>query len=154
MRNKKPPRDALSTKVELANSRALIVDDNATNREILHYQLLAWKIQNASASSGEEALRLLRNAASQGLPFDLAILDMQMPAMDGLMLARNIKSEPTIADAKLIMLTSLGEQMEPNELRAVGIDACLAKPAKQSMLFDCIADSLGAHRVSDAGDKK
>ncbi len=145
-------REVLSTKVELANSRALIVDDNATNREILHYQLLAWKIENASASSGEEALRLLRNAASQGLPFDLAILDMQMPAMDGLMLARNIKSEPTIADAKLIMLTSLGEQMEPNELRAVGIDACLAKPAKQSMLFDCIADSLGARRASDAQD--
>src|SRR5215469_15802073 len=135
--------DVLSTKIDVAHSRALIVDDNATNREILHYQLLAWKIQNASASSGMEALHMLRQAAAEGAPFDLAILDMQMPVMDGVMLARSIKSEPSIADAKLIMLTSLGEQLETNELRSVGINACLSKPAKQSCLFNCIADALG-----------
>ena len=143
------PREALPTKIELANSRALIVDDNATNREILHYQLLAWKIRNAAASSGEEALRMLREAASGGSPFDLAILDMQMPAMDGLMLAQHIKAEPAIADAKLIMLTSLAEQLETDHLRAVGINACLTKPAKQSCLFDCIAEALGARRAPD-----
>jgi CheY-like chemotaxis protein/HPt (histidine-containing phosphotransfer) domain-containing protein len=124
------------------------VDDNATNREILHYQLLAWKIQNTSTSGGAEALRILREAAAAGAPFDLVILDMQMPVMDGVMLARAIKSEPAIAGTKLIMLSSLGEQLEPEELRSVGINACLVKPAKQSCLFDCIADALGAERAA------
>jgi CheY-like chemotaxis protein/HPt (histidine-containing phosphotransfer) domain-containing protein len=132
----------------------LIVDDNATNREILHYQLLAWKIQNASAASGMEALQMLRQAAAEGSPFDLAILDMQMPVMDGVMLARSIKSEPSIADAKLIMLTSLGEQLETEELRSVGINACLSKPAKQSCLFNCIADALGTARYTVADNNE
>ena len=144
----KKSSDVLSTKIEVANTRALIVDDNATNREILHYQLLAWKIQNASASSGMEALQMLREAASGGSPFDLVILDMQMPVMDGVMLARAIKSEPTIANAKMIMLTSLGEQMESEQLQEVGINACLSKPAKQSCLFDCINDALGTTHVT------
>ena len=147
-------RDALSAKIDVANSRALIVDDNATNREILHYQLLAWKIQNASAASGMEALQMLRQAAAEGSPFDLAILDMQMPVMDGVMLARSIKSEPSISDAKLIMLTSLGEQLETEELRSVGINACLSKPAKQSCLFNCIADALGTARYTVADNNE
>ena len=139
-------QDALRTSLDLTGSRALIVDDNATNREILHYQLLAWKIQNASTSGGVEALEALREAATAGQPFDLVILDMQMPVMDGIMLARAIKSEPAIANTKLIMLSSLGEQLEQEELRSVGINACLVKPAKQSCLFNCIADALGGAR--------
>jgi two-component system, sensor histidine kinase and response regulator len=138
--------ETLRSTIEIAGSRALIVDDNATNREILHYQLLAWKIQNTSTSGGAEALTMLREAASAGAPYNLVILDMQMPVMDGVMLARAIKSEPAIANIKLIMLSSLGEQLEQNELRAVGINACLVKPAKQSCLFNCIADALGAQR--------
>jgi CheY-like chemotaxis protein/HPt (histidine-containing phosphotransfer) domain-containing protein len=143
-------QDALRATLDLADSRALIVDDNATNREILHYQLLAWKIQNTSTSSGAEALQALREAAAAGKPFDLVILDMQMPVMDGVMLARAIKSEPAIANTKLIMLSSLGEQLEQEELRSVGINACLVKPAKQSCLFDCIADALGAEGSGSA----
>ncbi len=145
-------QDALRTTIDIAGSRALIVDDNATNREILHYQLLAWKIQNASTSGGAEALTMLREAASAGAPYNLVILDMQMPVMDGVMLARAIKSEPAIANIKLIMLSSLGEQLEQDELRSVGINACLVKPAKQSCLFNCIADALGVqHAPISAG---
>jgi CheY-like chemotaxis protein/HPt (histidine-containing phosphotransfer) domain-containing protein len=132
--------------IDLADSRALIVDDNATNREILHYQLLAWKIRNSSTSGGAEALQMLREAAAAGSPYNLVILDMQMPVMDGVMLARAIKAEPAISGAKLIMLSSLGEQLEQEQLRGVGINACLVKPAKQSCLFDCIAEALGAPR--------
>jgi len=145
-------QNALRTTIELADSRALIVDDNATNREILHYQLLAWKIQNASSSSGAEALKMLREAAAAKAPYDLVILDMQMPVMDGIMLARAIKAEPAIAGAKLIMLSSLGEQLEQDQLRVAGINACLVKPAKQSCLFNCIADALGAERPAAAAN--
>jgi len=138
--------------IEIAGSRALIVDDNATNREILHYQLLAWKIQNASTSGGAEALTLLREAVSAGAPYNLVILDMQMPVMDGVMLARAIKADPALAHTKLIMLSSMSEQLEQDELRAVGINACLVKPAKQSCLFNCIADALGAKRAPTSGN--
>jgi signal transduction histidine kinase/PleD family two-component response regulator/HPt (histidine-containing phosphotransfer) domain-containing protein len=145
-------QETLRTTIEIAGSRALIVDDNATNREILHYQLLAWKIQNASTSGGDEALKMLRDAAIAGAPYNLVILDMQMPVMDGVMLARAIKAEPAIAKTKLIMLSSLGEQLEQEELRSVGINACLVKPAKQSCLFNCIADALGAEHSKAASD--
>src|SRR6185312_12690910 len=94
--------EVLRTTSEIAGSRALIVDDNATNREILDYQLLAWKIQNDSSSGGEEALKMLREAAAARRPYNLVILDMQMPVMDGVMLARAIKAEPSFANTRLI----------------------------------------------------
>ena len=86
----------------------LVVDDNATNRQILRHQLFAWKMQKGSAATGHEALDLLRAAASDGKPYDLALLDMQMPEMDGMTLARAIKADPAIAATRLIILTSMG----------------------------------------------
>jgi signal transduction histidine kinase/PleD family two-component response regulator/HPt (histidine-containing phosphotransfer) domain-containing protein len=133
--------------IDLTQAKVLIVDDNATNREVLHYQLLAWKIQQGSAGSGPEALRMLQEAASANTPYDLAILDMEMPDMDGMMLARAIKADRMIASTKLIMLTSLGEQLELKDLKAGGIRRCLVKPAKQSLLFECITEALGATDV-------
>ncbi len=93
---------------DLRNLRVLIVDDNATNREILHHQVLAWGMRNGSAASGPQALSMLRSAMARGQPYDLAILDMYMPDMDGLALARTIKAEAAIAAVRLVMLTSAG----------------------------------------------
>jgi two-component system, sensor histidine kinase and response regulator len=128
----------------LENARVLVVDDNATNRRILDQQLEGWKLPHRVAASGTEALRLLRLAAASGEPYTFALLDMQMPEMDGLTLARAIKAEPAIAGTRLVLLTSLGRILNNDEQRAVGIDACLAKPAKQSKLFDTLAEI--AHR--------
>jgi PAS domain S-box-containing protein len=128
-------------KLELANLRVLIVDDNATNREILEHQTRAWKIRSGSAGSATEALQMLREAVLD--PFDLAILDMQMPEMDGLALARAIHRDPAIAGTRLVMLTSLGQKLEQTELTAAGVAACLTKPVRQSMLFDCLASATG-----------
>ena len=94
---------------DLAGRRVLVVDDNATNRQILARQLGSWGIAVTTAASGPVALELLRAAASAGQPFDLAILDMQMPEMDGPMLARAIRAEPAIASVPLALLTSLGQ---------------------------------------------
>jgi signal transduction histidine kinase/PleD family two-component response regulator len=127
---------------DLGKFRVLIVDDNATNREILRLQLQGWKMQCASACGGEEALRMLTEAASKGHPFDLALLDMQMPEMDGLALARAIKADPAISGARLIMLTSLG-QLPGGELQALGIDSHLVKPIKQTHLFNCMTEVMG-----------
>ncbi len=125
---------------DLYNLRVLVVDDNATNRQILRHQIFAWKMQKGSAAGGYEALNVLRSAAAAGAPYDIALLDMQMPEMDGLTLARAIKADPQIAATRLIILTSLGHILSPEELRAVGIDAYLIKPVKQSRLFDALIE--------------
>ncbi len=128
---------------DLFNLRVLVVDDNATNRQILRHQIFAWKMQKGSASSGREALDILQNAVANGKPYDLALLDMQMPEMDGLTLARAIKANSAIAKTRLIILTSLGQRPAAGELAAAGIDAYLVKPVKQSRLFDCLVNVIG-----------
>jgi PAS domain S-box-containing protein len=139
-----PPRPAPSIYFrDLFDLRVLVVDDNATNRQILRHQLYAWKMQKGSASDGFEALELLRAAAKEGRPYELALLDMQMPEMDGMTLAKSIKADPAIASTRLIILTSMGHMQTPEELKAAGVDAFLVKPVKQSRLFDCLISVLG-----------
>jgi signal transduction histidine kinase/CheY-like chemotaxis protein len=128
---------------DLFDLRVLVVDDNATNRQILRHQLFAWKMQKGSAANGFEALDLLRSAVADGKPYDLALLDMQMPEMDGMTLARAIKADPSIASTRLIILTSMGYMHSQPELKAAGVDAYLVKPVKQSRLFDCLVNVLG-----------
>src|SRR5205823_2218596 len=82
---------ALPAKANLTAVRVLVVDDNETNRKIIHHQIMSWGMRNGAAGGGIEALLLLRRAAAAGDPYDIAILDMQMPEMDGLTLARAIK---------------------------------------------------------------
>jgi two-component system sensor histidine kinase/response regulator len=127
---------------DLCDVRVLVVDDNAINREILCHQTSAWKMQARSASSGEEALQLLQSAAVAGNPFDVALLDVQMPAMDGIMLARAIRADPVISGTRLIVLTSLGKALSPAEMKELGLDAYLVKPVKQARLFDCLLGSV------------
>ena len=132
---------------DLTDLRVLVVDDNATNRQILRHQIVAWKMQKGSAAGGHEALELLRAAVVAGTPYDIALLDMQMPEMDGLTLARAIKADPAIAETRLIILTSLGHMFSNEELDAAGIDAYLVKPIKQSRLFDSLVDAMGKGRA-------
>jgi two-component system sensor histidine kinase/response regulator len=129
---------------ELANLHMLIVDDNATNREILDHYAKFWKMRSNAAENGEMALQMLRNAAAHD-PYDLAILDMQMPNIDGLMLAKAIKDDPAVAQTKLVMLTSLGNHLDGAEMKAAGIEACVLKPVKQARLFDRLAQVMAGH---------
>jgi two-component system, sensor histidine kinase and response regulator len=138
---------------DLSDLRVLAVDDNATNRRILFHQLGAWQMQAGGAASGQEALGRLRTAAEAGQPYDLALLDLQMPEMDGLTLARAIKADPALADTRLIMLTSFGQAFSPAELKAAGIEAYLVKPVKQSRLFDCLASAIGKPVAENAALK-
>jgi PAS domain S-box-containing protein len=123
--------------------RVLVVDDNATNRQILRHQLTVWKMLPSSAASGREALKMLRTAAMEALPYDLALLDVQMPEMDGFTLAQSIKADPAIASTRLVVLTSMGQALSAQELRNAGIAAYLVKPVKQSHLFDCLTNAIG-----------
>jgi two-component system sensor histidine kinase/response regulator len=123
--------------------RVLVVDDNATARQVLRHQIFAWKLQKGSAASGYEALEVLRTAAAEGRPYDIALLDLQMPEMDGFTLARAIKKDPAIAGTKLIGLTSKGHTHAAKEAASAGIEATLAKPVKQSRLLDCLVGIIG-----------
>ncbi len=134
--------------------RVLVVDDNATSRQILRHQIFAWKLQKGSAASGYEALETLRAAAAEGRPYDLALLDIEMPQMDGLTLARAIKAEPAIAATRLIALTPLGHAPAESKLQAAGIEAALSKPVKQSRLFDCIVSVIGKEKATHLGAPK
>src|SRR4029078_2554175 len=122
--------------------RALIVDDSETNRRIIRHNLDALRIVSAEASDAEQPLTMLRDAARRLEPFDVAIVDMVMPHTDGLALSRLIKADPAIAGTGLVLLTSLAGRLDLSLMQAIGIEACLTKPAKQSALFDAIAEAL------------
>ena len=127
----------------LRGRRALIVDDNATNREILEHQLAAWAMHSASAASGAAALSLLRAAAARGAPYDIALLDMMMPGMDGAELAAAIRQDAALAATHLLMLTSGGTCSDAPGTRALDIERCLSKPVRQSELYDALALLVG-----------
>ena len=128
----------------LANRRVLLVDDHTITRQFLHQQILAFRMRSETATTGGEALACLRNAAREGDPFALAIVELEMPNMDVMALAREIKSDPGIAAVRLISLASFGKGIDSVELRSAGFADCCFKPVRQSTLFDCLASAMGA----------
>jgi len=119
--------------------RVLIVDDNSTNRRLLRMLLTSWGSRYEECDSGASALEEMRAAQRAGRSYSLALVDYQMPEMDGEELARLVKADPTIADTPLIMLSSIAGMSEIAQMEAAGFAACLSKPIKQSQLFDCIS---------------
>ncbi|MDQ1583189.1 MAG: two-component system, sensor histidine kinase and response regulator, partial [Microbacteriaceae bacterium] len=119
----------------LAGQHVLIVDDNATNRLVLESQLGSWKMIPESEADGASALRAAREADAAGRPFDIAVLDMSMPGMDGLQLARTMSADENLRSIALIMLTSKPE-MDPAELAVAGVRQWLMKPVRSSELFE------------------
>ena len=132
----------------LRGVRVLCVDDNATNRTILTQQLLAWGMQAESVTDGPMVLAYLRDAREQGKPCSLAILDMQMPGIDGLELARRIKADPELAGVRLVLLSSVGRRGQGKEAQHAGVAAYLTKPVRQSQLLDCLATVMGSVATS------
>lgn len=128
----------------ISGLRALVVDDNETNRRILAEQLSYWEIENAETADGPRAIEELRKAADRRTPYDLALLDLRMPGMDGMELARRIKADPETSSTKLLLLTSMGRRGDASEARRAGIDAYLTKPVRQSELHDVLATLVGA----------
>jgi len=141
---KQSPAETPANAPDFANVQVLVVDDNATNRQVVQEHLKAWRMSYQSVASGSEAIAVLRSAAELGTPYHLAILDMLMPGMDGLELARAIKSSPTLVNTRLILLTSLHRRVETDVLVQAGIDDHLMKPVRQSRLFDAIARIVGS----------
>ena len=127
--------------------RALIVDNNPTYREVLRHQLAVWNIVTGSVGSAAHALQMLRGASPGVDTFDLAILDLQLPDMSGLDLARAVKSDPAIRDVHLILMSPLTYESDSTQLSEMGIEYHLTKPVRQSQLFDCIIHTVGDAKI-------
>jgi signal transduction histidine kinase/DNA-binding response OmpR family regulator len=126
---------------KLDGLRVLIVDDNATNRTILIHQTASWKMIPSEAEDGDRALEVLR-AATQHEPYDIVLMDMHMPGIDGFELARTIKADPSIAAVPLVLMPSFGQRGDEQIAREIGISAYLTKPVRESQLFDCLVTVL------------
>ena len=126
----------------------LVVDDNATNREVLMAQIRAWGVRVEETPDGPTALLALYRARDAGDPFQAAILDMQMPGMDGAALARAIKADETLKDIRLVLMTSLGLRGDARRMKEIGFAACLTKPARQSDIFDSLCAVLNDSPVA------
>ncbi len=123
----------------LAGRRLMIVDDNGTNRRILTRQAESWGMLPRAAASASEALQWI----VQGDPFDIAILDMQMPEMDGLQLAAEIRNYRSPQSLQLVMLTSMGQRDEGDDMDRTNFEAFLHKPIKPALLFETLLSVVG-----------
>jgi PAS domain S-box-containing protein len=128
----------------LNGQRILIVDDNATNRKVLMGQLMLCGTEPVCAGSADEALVLMRQAASAERPFEAALLDHQMPGWDGADLSRMINADPQLRGTRLILLTSSGQRGDGNHFADLGFAAYLLKPVTQRDLTTCLSIVLSA----------
>jgi len=124
----------------LSGMNMLIVDDNKTNRTILESMLRSWKINFESVDSGEVCLQTIKQP---GKKFNVILLDMMMPNMNGIEVAETIKSDSNLKDLTIIMLTSLTQANIQEESKKSGISVCLHKPIKKSLLLDTIMSTVG-----------
>lgn len=134
----------MSPRSDLRGLRVLIVDDNRTNRVILHRQVNSWGMRDGTAEDGFQALDMMHAAETSGDPYEVAVLDMQMPGMDGLELARRIKDDPKLSSARLVTLTSMGQRGDAALAKEAGISAYLTKPVRQSELYNCLLTVMGS----------
>jgi signal transduction histidine kinase/DNA-binding response OmpR family regulator len=137
----------------LDDVRVLVVDDNATNRQILETTLSYWRMKSSSAAGAEDAIRLLKNAQSAGTPFGLMVVDCQMPDIDGFMLVERVQALPELDGLITVMLTSGGQRGDAVRCKELSIPAYLIKPVLQSDLLEALLYVLGS-REGVAGPAK
>src|SRR5690606_36983075 len=121
---------------------ALIVDDNATNLTVMVHLCVAWNLRHRTASSVKQALVELRQAAEDGIPFDLVVTDHHMPDRDGLDLAKAINEEHALRRPALVLLTSRGEKLPHAQLESHRFAACELKPIHAKSLRETLGRVL------------
>jgi signal transduction histidine kinase/DNA-binding response OmpR family regulator len=128
---------------DLAGRRILVVDDNSTNLRVLELQLEDLGCRVTIADNSVAGLAALRTSAAAGQPFDAAIIDLLMPEIDGLSMARHIRDDSRLAATPLMMLTSLTSRGDARLSREAGFDAYLTKPVKKSLLASGLRTLIG-----------
>ena len=141
-----------SDMTSLHGIRVLVVDDNQTNREILKLQLQNWQIDAVCVEDGQQALAHMNQSVAENKIFQLVILDMHMPKMDGLQLASRIHAHPDFRKTRMMMLTSTYSNASQLERQNTGILRCVNKPVRQKELLDIIIDVMGRDLDKEAID--
>ena len=141
------PCDVAVVPEDIQGARILVIDDNATNRLVMRELLCSWGCRFAEAVDGTQALDELHRAIAEGDPFRIALVDMQMPGMDGRTLGQKIKADPGLAETLLVMLTSVGQRGDAARFQEAGFSAYMTKPVRVSQLYDCLATVLGVASV-------
>ncbi len=127
----------------LHDQKILVVDDNATSRQLLDEVFNAWRVEHVLAEDGEEALQTLRDAVAQNAPFSIALLDMQMPGMDGRQLSELIQKDRQLTTTRLVLLASQGRRGDAKKMQQVGFAGYLSKPINQSELYNILLQMAG-----------
>jgi len=138
---------AASSGTTLTGYRVVVVDDNATNRQILLHQLASWGADVEAAEDGPSGLAVMQRAAADGQAFDLGILDMMMPGMTGIELARAIRADAQTADVELVLLTSVGSALSAADEQSVGMATRLTKPTRKAELRRVVEEILCGTRA-------
>jgi signal transduction histidine kinase/CheY-like chemotaxis protein len=141
------PRAILPTG-DLEGRRVLIVDDNESNRMILHHLVTGWGMIDDLAEDASAALKRITEAAARGLSYDLAIVDVMMPEKDGLQLAREFQQHPAGAGIRIVVMTSLLQRGHAEQARQAGAMGYLPKPVRHDQLRECLRTVLGIERVA------
>jgi CheY-like chemotaxis protein len=138
---------------DLRGLRAMIVVDDPINRRVLHQQITSWGMRNGSFASPEGVVGALRSACEAGEPYHFALVDYQMPEVDGGTLATAIKREPALEGTVVIMLTPAGHWDEIRRELGGSVDACLVKPVRQSQLWNTLATAWAKRRGAVLPDR-
>jgi two-component system sensor histidine kinase/response regulator len=145
-RPSRAPAATVAVPEDLRGLRVLIVDDSRPQREILSRYVQAWGLRDNSVNGVAEALTALRQAVAEGDPYDLAIVDLMMPEVDGFDLAREIERDPSLSTTRLILATAFDERSRGEEALQLGFSAYLLKPVKQSQLLAALGRASAQHR--------
>ncbi len=137
----------------LVNRRILVVDDNETNRQLLLQQLKLWEVSADAVDGASSAEAALRRGLEEQRPYELAVLDLQMPEVDGMMLARRISRDPVLKGTRMVMLSSSHERPDSNTLRDCGLLSFMLKPVKRAQLHQCLVEALAAPMAGDEVDR-
>jgi CheY-like chemotaxis protein len=150
----RPTTDAQSAApFTVAVRRALVVDDNDTNRKVMRHQLNYRNIANETVSSAPAALAALRHASLEGAPYDLVLLDYHMPEVDGLALAKAIRAHADLPQPKMILVTSLGDKLTPEQMKSYQLSGCILKPIKPATLFHAIGVAMTTRPAEPVGPR-
>jgi len=136
-------------KAQLKGMRALVVDDNLTNRCILERMLTGWGMKPTLADGGEQALQILAEALKAQQPFPLVLTDGNMPEMDGFQLVEEIRKNPEMSGAPIMMLASGGQRGDAARCRELGLAGYLTKPVGQAELLEAVLRVVGSKRTTE-----
>ncbi len=137
----------------LRGRRILLVDQNKTTRHALQQQLATHGMDCTGTQSGPQAFEVARAASAMQKPFDLALIELHLPEMDGFQTATRLKNDPATAATRVVILTTVGRRGDGTTAQTLGIDAYLTKPLRQTQLLDCLGLLLGNPAPAEAPDQ-